>query len=343
MYNYIIKGRCLHMSKWIKKEERLSFVGGKVCVYGEQGTGKSSFAGTFPRINLVDAEDGQTYYLLNNDNILNVLPTTSAAEVQEALDELNDEDVLETYDTVVIDSGTKLYENMQAAAYEIVESRAVKQKAKFPGRDIDMEDLNLSVRDWGHIRRWNQQLATTYILMSNMGKWVVVTAHNRDITKDIKKGNTTEQVVIGNRPDLAKKAEHDFDIVLRTYTEQDPQTKEVKFFAEVKKDRTQVTKVGDIIENPTFEIWREKWESTKEHGIKRIDMSQDVEKSKAQMETEDDELTRIIEDFKVKMKALDKDNQPKVAKKISELGITNPLKTNDLKGMKQVIEFMDLL
>lgn len=28
------------MSKWIKKEERLSFTGGKVCVYGHQGSGK---------------------------------------------------------------------------------------------------------------------------------------------------------------------------------------------------------------------------------------------------------------------------------------------------------------
>ena len=331
------------MSKWIKKEERLNFVGGKVCIYGEQGSGKSTFAGTFPRINLVDAEDGQTYYLLENDNILNVLPTTSASEVQEALDELNDEDALKTYDTVVIDSGTKLYENMQAAAYEIVESRAAKQKARHPGRDIDMDDLNLSMRDWGHIKRWNQELATTYILMSNMGKWAVVTAHERDITKEIKKGNQTERVVIGNRPDLAKKAEHDFDILLRTYTEKDPQSGEIKFYAEVKKDRTMVTKVGDILENPTFEVWREKWESTREHGVRKIDMSQDVEKSKAQMETEDDELIRVIEDFKVKMKGLSKENQPKVAKKISELGITNPLRTNDLKGMKQVIEFMDLL
>lgn len=331
------------MSKWIKKEERLSYVGGKVLIYGATSSGKSTFAGTFPRINLVDAEDGQTFYLLENENILNILSTTSASEVQEALDELNDEEALSTYDTVVIDSGTKLYENMQAAAYEIVESRAAKQKAKYPGRDIDMDDLNLSVRDWGHIKRWNQQLATTYILMSNMGKWAVVTAHERDITKEVKKGSQTEKIVIGNRADLAKKAEHDFDIILRTYIEEDPQTKEIKFYAEVKKDRTMVTKIGDVLENPTFEVWREKWESTKKHGVKRIDMSQDVEKSRKHMETEDDELARIIEDFKEKMKALNKDNQPKVAKKISELGITNPLKTNDLKGMKQVIEFMDLL
>lgn len=330
------------MSMWIPKEERLSFTGGKVCIFGGQGTGKSTFAGTFPRINLVDAEDGQTYYLLNNPNILNVLPTTSAADVQMALDELNDETVLESYDTVAIDSGTKLYENMQAAAYEIVENRAKKQK--FKGKDIDLDDLNLAPRDWGHIRRWNQQLATTYILMSNMGKWVVVTAHEREITKEIKKANgETENVVIGHRPDLARKAEHDFDILLRTFTKEDPKTGEIKFYAEVYKDRTQVTKVGQIIENPTFELWRDKWESTRKHGVKKIDMSQDVASSKKVMEIEDSELSDIIETFKTKMKALDKPGQAKVAKKLNELNITNPLRTNDLDGMKQVVAFIDLL
>lgn len=329
------------MSKWIKKEERLSFTGGKVCVFGAQGVGKSTFAGTFPRINLVDTEDGQTYYLLENDNILNVLPTTSAAEVQEALDELNDEKVLENYDTVVIDSGTKLYENMQAAAFEIVENRAKRQKMS--GKDIDLNDLNLSMRDWGHIRRWNQQLATTYILLSNLGKWTVVTAHEKEITQELGTGQNKKTVVVGYRPDLAKKAEHDFDIVLRMFTKKDPATGEVKFLAEVYKDRTQVTKVGDILENPTFEIWREKWESTRKHGIKKIDMSKDIEYSRKQMETEDDELENIIEEFKVKMKSLSKEDQVKVTKKLKDLNITNPLKTTDLQGMKELMEFIELL
>ena len=52
-----------------KVEEVLSHVGGKVLVFGKQGTGKSTFVGTFPNINLVDTEDGQTYYLGKNKNI----------------------------------------------------------------------------------------------------------------------------------------------------------------------------------------------------------------------------------------------------------------------------------
>ena len=105
---------------WKSKEEVLAFTGGKICIFGDTGTGKSTFLGTFPRINLVDTEAGQAFYLEDNDNILNVLPTVSAAEVQEALDELNDESIINEFDTIGIDSGTKLNENMQAAAYEVV-------------------------------------------------------------------------------------------------------------------------------------------------------------------------------------------------------------------------------
>jgi len=329
------------MSKWMKKDERLGHIGGKVCVYGGHGSGKSTIAGTFPRINLVDAEDGNTYYLADNENILNVLPTTSASEVQEALEELNDEDILDSYDSIVIDSGTKLYENMQAAAYEIVEGRSKKQKMS--GKDIDLDDLNLSQRDWGHIKRWNQQLATSYILFSNLGKWTVVTAHEKDITKDIKKSNgETDRIVIGSRPDLAKKAEHDFDIVLRMYTEVDSKG-ETKFMVEVKKDRTNVTKIGQILESPTFELWRPKWESTKKLGIKKVDMSHDVNKSRGSMEDESDELEKLVGNFKTKMKSLEKPNQVKVTKKLQDLKITNPLRTDDLDGMRAIAEFMELL
>jgi hypothetical protein len=329
------------MSKWMKKEEKMGHIGGKVCIFGEQGTGKSTILGTFPRINLVEAEEGNAFYLEGNDNILNILPTTSAAEVQEAMDELENDEFLEQFDTLGIDSGTKLKENMESAAYEIVEKRARKQRAK--GQDVDVEDLNLSVRDWGHIRRWNQQLATSYIKMSSRGKWVVVIAHNKELTEEVGTGNNKKTIKIGDRPDLAKKAEHDFDIILRTFTRKNPATQEITFHAEVFKDRTLVTKVGDILDNPTFEIWREKWESTRKYGIKAVDMSKDVEKSVKKMEDEEEQIEELIADFKVKMKKLDAQNQVKVQKKLQDLGIANPLKTTDLDGMKSLIEFIDLL
>lgn len=323
------------MSLWTKREDMLRHTGMKILVYGKHNTGKSMFVGTFPRINLIDSEDGQTFYLRENSNILNVIKTMSAATVQQALDELNDEEFLKNFDTIAIDSGTKLYENMQSAAYEIVKRRA--RKKKLEGKNVDMEDLNLAPRDWGHIRRWNQELATAYILMSSLGKIVVVTAHEQEIKDD------KQQMVIGYRPDLAKKAEHDFDIILRTFTEKDPATGQIKYKAEVIKDRTPVTTPGQILENISFDIWKDFWVSTKKLGVKAVDMSNDVETSVKKMQTEDEKLAEYIDSFKVKMKALNKDDQIKVTQKLKDLNIGNPLRTNNIEGMRQINEFIDNL
>lgn len=289
-----------------KVEEALSHVGGKVLVYGKQGTGKSTFVGTFPNINLVDTEDGQTYYIGKNKNIKGIMRTVSASEVQETLDELNDEDSLSTFDTIVIDSGTKLYENMQTAAFEVAEGRARKQRAK--GIDVDLEDVNLAQRDWGHIKRWNQQLATSYILFSTMGKWCVVTSHQkdefRDATKAEKKSLGVDKIKIGEVPDLAKKAEHDFDIIIQLYTEEDDEGK-THFMGKILKDRTQVTKKGDKIENLSFEIWRQNWEDTKKYGVKAgVNLNIGVEKDIKAYANEEAKADEIIAEWKPLFKGI---------------------------------------
>lgn len=302
-----------------KVEEVLSHVGGKVLVFGKQGTGKSTFVGTFPNINLVDTEDGQTYYLGKNKNIKGVMRTVSEKEVQETLDELNDEETLKTFDTIVIDSGTKLYENMQSAAYEVAESRARKQRSK--GADIDLDDINISQRDWGHIKRWNQQLATSYILFSEMGKWCVVTAHQkdemRDATKAEKKALGVDKIKIGEIPDLAKKAEHDFDIVIQTFTEETDEGETV-YKAKILKDRTGVTKRGDILENITFDIWKDNWEETKKYGVKTaINLNESVEKDVKAMTAEISAAEDIVAEWKPIMKSLSEGGNSTAVKQIN--------------------------
>lgn len=302
-----------------KVEEVLSHVGGKVLVFGKQGTGKSTFVGTFPNINLVDTEDGQTYYLGKNKNIKGVMRTVSEKEVQETLDELNDEETLKTFDTIVIDSGTKLYENMQSAAYEVAESRARKQRSK--GVDIDLDDINISQRDWGHIKRWNQQLATSYILFSEMGKWCVVTAHQkdemRDATKAEKKALGVDKIKIGEIPDLAKKAEHDFDIVIQTFTEETDEGETV-YKAKILKDRTGVTKRGDILENITFDIWKDNWEETKKYGVKTaINLNESVGKDVKAMTAEINTAEDIVAEWKPIMKSLSESGNSTAVKQIN--------------------------
>ena len=244
---------------------------------------------------------------------------TAEKEVQETLDELNDEETLKTFDTIVIDSGTKLYENMQSAAYEVAESRARKQRSK--GVDIDLDDINISQRDWGHIKRWNQQLATSYILFSEMGKWCVVTAHQkdemRDATKAEKKALGVDKIKIGEIPDLAKKAEHDFDIVIQTCTEETDEGETV-YKAKILKDRTGVTKRGDILENITFDIWKDNWEETKKYGVKTaINLNDSVGKDVKAMTAEINTAEDIVAEWKPIMKSLSESGNSTAVKQIN--------------------------
>lgn len=322
-----------------KKEEILAYVGGKVLAFGATGSGKSTFAGTFPKINLVDSEDGNTYYLESNPNILGIMRTTSASEVQETLDELNDEESLEEFDTIVVDSGTKLYENMQAAAYEVVEKRSRKQLRK--GKEVDMDDLGLAVRDWGHIKRWNQALKTAYIVFSSMGKWVVEVAHQKDVFDDPSSLNKKK---VGEAPDLAKKADYDFDIVIQMFTKEDKDGT-VTYFGKIYKDRTGVTKKGEILENPSFEIWRAKWESTKKFGVKKaVDLSVGVNKDKESMEVEDEKAEDIANNLKSLLKSSSEENQKKIGKKMRDLEINiKDLINNDIEKLNEVLEFATML
>ena len=329
-----------------KVEEVLSHVGGKVLVFGKQGTGKSTFVGTFPNINLVDTEDGQTYYLGKNKNIKGVMRTVSEKEVQETLDELNDEETLKTFDTIVIDSGTKLYENMQSAAYEVAESRARKQRSK--GVDIDLDDINISQRDWGHIKRWNQQLATSYILFSEMGKWCVVTAHQkdemRDATKAEKKALGVDKIKIGEIPDLAKKAEHDFDIVIQTFTEETDDGETV-YKAKILKDRTGVTKRGDILENISFDIWKDNWEETKKYGVKTaINLNESIEKDVKAMTAEINAAEDIVAEWKPLMKSITESGNKTAVKQINSFIKDNGINVKNMTAENPEVlnELLDL-
>ena len=329
-----------------KVEEVLSHVGGKVLVFGKQGTGKSTFVGTFPNINLVDTEDGQTYYLGKNKNIKGVMRTVSEKEVQETLDELNDEETLKTFDTIVIDSGTKLYENMQSAAYEVAENRARKQRNK--GADIDLDDINISQRDWGHIKRWNQQLATSYILFSEMGKWCVVTAHQkdemRDATKAEKKALGVDKIKIGEIPDLAKKAEHDFDIVIQTFTEETDEGETV-YKAKILKDRTGVTKRGDILENITFDIWKDNWEETKKYGVKTaINLNESIEKDVKAMTAEINAAEDIVAEWKPLMKSITESGNKTAVKQINSFIKDNGINVKNMTAENPEVlnELLDL-
>jgi hypothetical protein len=229
---------------------------------------------------------------------------------------------------------------MQTAGFKLAEKRAKRQKLN-PKNDkfIDLDDINISQRDWGHIKRWVQDLRTSYILLSSLGKITVVTAHQKDLFDD---PNSEKKKKIGEIPDIAKKAEYDFDLVIQLYTVGDGE--DVEYFGKILKDRTGVTKKGQSVKNPSFDMWKAKWESTKKHGIKEaLDLSEGINKDFESMSSDEDKIDELLSEFKSKIKALDKDSQPKVMKEAKRLGIDNPLKSDNIKGMTQLIKFIDNL
>lgn len=209
-----------------KVEETKS--GLKVLAYGGTGTGKTTFALTFPEIGAIDSEDGMAFYK-NNPNLKHILNTTSADEVEEALEEIEDE-LLDEIKTFVLDSETKIYENLQLSGLNVAEKRARRK-----GESV--EDANISQREWGKIKLLVKKAQSIKIMLASKGINIVSIAQQKDIKE--KKGDNW--VVVGYAPDVSKGLEFDYDIILRFFTEKNKDGEEV-YKAEVLKDRTQTYK-----------------------------------------------------------------------------------------------------
>ena len=183
----------------------------KVLAYGASGTGKTTFSLSFPSVVAIDAESGMSFYK-NNPNLKYILETTSAEEVEEAMEEIEDELIGEV-GTLVIDSETKIYENQQHGALELVEKRARKKSQ-------NVEDANISQREWGKIKLVSKRMQSAKIKLSSMGVSIVSIAQMKEIKE--KKGDTF--VTVGYAPDCGKGIEYDYDVVLRLFTEKDKVT-----------------------------------------------------------------------------------------------------------------------
>jgi hypothetical protein len=150
-------------------------------------------------------------------------------------------------------------------------------------------------------------------------------------------------VVVGYAPDVAKGLEFDYDVILRFFTEKEGKSGEEVYKAEVLKDRTQTYRKNQIIENPSFENWKSVY--TKSSALKEnvIDFKKDIVKDEIKMTSELETMESVIKEFKATMKDLTKENQVKVAKLLKEKAIDNPLKTDNLEGMLEVMDFIRAL
>lgn len=236
----------------LKPVEEQQKSGLKILFFGATGTGKTLSGLTFPKIASIDTEDGQVFYMKHpvyGKNLVSRGVTNSVKEVEEVLDEL--EDNLDMFQTLLIDSETKLYENLQHVMLDIAEDRARANR-----RSADAEGL--SVKEWGKIKQVTKRIQNMKITLASKGINVISIAQESDIKE--KKGDNF--VVVGHKPDVAKGIEFDYDIIVRFFTteEYEKGVKVTKYRAEVVKDRTQTYQKGDIIDNATFENWKKAWE-----------------------------------------------------------------------------------
>lgn len=288
-------------------------IGGKFLAYGLTFEGKSWFGLTFPRIAAIDSETGLAFeegkdITINGkkyNNLVLVDTTSDLDTLEENLDLIIDGDV--DCDTLLIDSETKFYNTMDISATEVEE-----RKAKLAGKAVDARSK------WGRIKNINMKLQQAKITLSAQGKHIVSTAQANEIKDE------TTQKVIGYKADVHKSLPFDYDVVLRFYTEEDKKTKERKFYAEIKKDRTHVTSVGDIIENCTYDIWKSYFDERNKTGTKSTaNYSNDLNTSVDGVLNKAEQSDKLAEDIKVLIKSFkgNTDIQKQIKEKIDELKI----------------------
>lgn len=237
------------------KEKR----GIKILVYGGSGVGKTVFTLSFPHCAVIDTEDGSSMYTENPNMDLRVV-TTSAVDVEDAIDEIYDE-YINQIDTVILDSETKMYENLQHSALVVVEKRARENGRSTFGEGISM-------KEWQKIKLIHKRINSKLIELSGLGKNIIMVTQLSDEKQQI----GDQFVKIGEKPNGVKGLEYDFDIILKLCFDKE----EIRRYGVVEKDRTGTFQTGEEIDNPSFENWKHIFEASKSLDAAKINFNKDV-------------------------------------------------------------------
>ena len=317
------------------RDAKAAKIGGKFLVYGESGSGKSTFQLTFPKVACIDSEAGVAHYegrdiTLNNGNTYNNLVlvdnTSDLDELEMDLDSFISGEFDNKIETLSIDSETKFYGTMQVGAQEVEEKRARKK-----GGNVD--DANISQRSWGRIKILNLKLQQLKIDLSTRGIHIVSVAQGTD------KRDDSGEKVIGIKPDMHKSVGFDYDTVLEFFTKEEADG--THYYAKVLKERTKVTKRGDISENPWYDIWKDYFEGRSNLETNKTSYKNDIKNSTESMEDKADRSEELAAEFKEVLKSLkdDKDALLKVNKLLKDKGID--LKKLELQLPETLTELID--
>lgn len=310
-------------------------IGLKVLAMGQTGSGKSVFQLSFPKIAALDSEAGLALYEGHpqfGKNIVMIQNTMSVSDMEEAFDEIDEvlEEDPNQVGTFSIDSETKFYQTLQQSALEVEEKRARRN-----GKDV--MDTNLSQRSWGRIKHVSTRLQNLKIDLSAKGIHVISVSQVEDVKE--KKGDS--YVKVGEKPVMAKNAEYDYDIIIHLFKEEDGKGGK-KYKGLILKDRTNVCYDGQIVENPSYEIWRDYYENRSGDKLE-TNFAGSVNKDMEALEKEDLEKEKtIVEKLKEAMSS-SPEAQARAVELIKEAKIENPLAptASQLKKLEEIIKTVE--
>lgn len=304
----------------------------KVLGFGDSGTGKTTFALSFPKNVIVDSEDGYAFYK-NNPNIALMTTTNSIYDLEEVLEEL--EELIENNQigTFTTDSISKFYANLQYVYQDLVEKRARRK-----GQDVD--DAGLSQREWAKIKNTLKRINDTKLMMASKAINIVDIAQQKDLQE--KRGDTF--VKVGVAPDYVKNANYDYDIILNMYTEEDKKTGETHYYAKVLKDRTGKYKKNEVIENPSFNHWKDIYEGYSKAKESVVDFKADYAKDTAKTEADEASATELSDKIKAFLKDATAEQKAKIGKVMKTLDLNiKDLASNPIEDLKSVVDLIDTL
>ena len=179
------------------------------------------------------------------------------------------------------------------------------------------------------------KLQQAKIDLSSKGKHVVSVAQATEVYE----GTGDNRKLVGIKPDMHKSVKFDYDTILEFYKEENGE--DVRYFAKVKKDRTNVTKVGQIIENPSYDIWKDYFESMNGLDTNETTYKQDIKTSTESMVDRAEKAEELAAEFKDVLKSLkeNKDALLKVNKLMKEKEVD--LKKLEMQTPETLTELID--
>ena len=304
----------------------------KILGFGDSGTGKTTFALTFPKSVIVDSETGYDFYK-TNPNISLMATTNSIYDLEEILDEVEELIEKDKIGTFTTDSISKFYANLQYVYQDLVEKRARRK-----GQDVD--DAGLSQREWAKIKTTLKRINDTKLMMASKGINIVDIAQQKDLQE--KRGDSF--VKVGVAPDYVKNANYDYDIILNMYTEEDKKTGETHYYAKVLKDRTQKYKKNEIIENPSFNNWEDIYNGYSNAKESVVKFNKDYDKDVAKTEADEATATELVEQIKSFLKSATAEQKTVISKamKSAELNIKD-LASNSIEQLQEIVDLTQTL